>query len=498
MSRAATVFLLLLLAAPVAAQPSRYLVIPFDNVNNEARLYWLSEGSAVLLTDDLLSLGLQAITREDRLRAFESLNVPPIASLSHATVIRLGRLVGATHVVVGGFEDRGGTFQVRARTIRLDTGRMQAEIVERGPLDRLLEIYARVSRQLVPGTSAAVEQIEQGQPPLAAFEQYIKGVLAEAPATKLGYLEEALEIYPQFQRARLAEWNVYTEQGEHKRALEVTRAVPRGNPQSRRARFLGATSMISLDQYDEAFTALAELNREKPDPAVLNNLGIVQLLRKATSPRSVYYFLEATKLDPEDPDLFFNLGYAFFADGDAKSASHWLREAVRRNPTDDEAHYALGVALQAAGSDAEAAREKELARQLSSQWLDREKKHPATASTMPTELERMKTDIVESGGLRVESVIVAAEQREQRQLATFHLDRGRRMFEQERDAEAIAELRRAIYLMPYQGEAHFLLARAYQRSGRQKEAIDSLKIAIWIDPNNREARQLLETLTAKP
>lgn len=481
--------------------PSRYLVIPFDNTNQEARLYWLSEGSAVLLTDDLQALGAPAITREDRLRAFDSLNVPPVASLSHATVIRLGHLVAASHVIVGAFEQREGTLRVRARAIRLDTGRMQPEIIEQGSLAEMFAIYARIARQLVPESRVALEQMEQAHPPLAAFEQYIKGVLAEAPATRLGYLEEALELFPRFQRARLAQWEVYTEQSEHRRALEVARQVPADHPQARRAKFLAATSLLSLARFDEAFAALVELQQQKADPAVLNNLGIVQLRRKgsggsgsSSGQTAVRYFSEASRLDPDDPDLFFNLGYAYFAEGDPKAASHWLREAVRRAPADDEAHHALGVALQASGSSAEAAREKELARHLSSVWLEREKKEPGNA--MPADLERLKTDIVEPGTLRVESVIVAAEQREQEQLARFHLERGRRMFEQERDSEAIAELRRAIYLTPYQADAHLLLGRAYHRSGRTKEAIDALKIAVWIDPNNREARELLEQVTS--
>src|SRR5262245_4868592 len=72
---------------------NRYLVVPFENTTREGRLYWLSEGSAVVLTDDLAAAGTPAITREDRLRAFERLHVPPVATLSHATVIRLGQLV---------------------------------------------------------------------------------------------------------------------------------------------------------------------------------------------------------------------------------------------------------------------------------------------------------------------------------------------------------------------------------------------------------------------
>jgi tetratricopeptide (TPR) repeat protein/TolB-like protein len=493
--RRALVLCMLLVAAPAAAQQPRYLVIPFDNARSEARLYWLTEGSAVLLTDYLIALGAPAIMRVDRLRAFDSLNVPPIASLSHATVIRLGQLVAATHVVSGGFELEGQILTVRARVIRLDTGQMMPEMVERGPLQNMFDVYGRVARRLVPESRVTDEEMEKGRVPLRAFEPYIKGVLAEAPATKLGYLEDALEAYPNFQRARLAQWAVFTEQGEHQRALDAVRQVPDTHQQARRARFLETVSLIQLDRFDEAFTALAQLNKQKPDPAVFNNIGIVLLRRKATSPGSsaAFYFNEASKLDPEDADLFFNLGYAYFASGDPRAASYWLREAVRRNPADDEAHYALGVALQAQGSDAEAAREKELARQLSSTWADVEK--TAQAGNMPRDLERLKTDLVEPGALRVESVLVAAEQREQQELATFHLERGRRLFEEERDAEAIAELRRTIYLMPYQSEAHFLLGRSYHRTGRMREALDSLKIAIWIDPNNTEARALLEKLS---
>jgi len=54
---------------PVALQ----LVIPFENATGQPRVYWLSEGSAVLLTDDLIALGASAIRREDRLRAFDRL-----------------------------------------------------------------------------------------------------------------------------------------------------------------------------------------------------------------------------------------------------------------------------------------------------------------------------------------------------------------------------------------------------------------------------------------
>jgi predicted Zn-dependent protease len=479
------------------AATARQLVIPFDNATGEGRLYWLSEAAAVVLTDDLLALGAPAITRDDRLRAFERLHVPNVANLSEATIIRLGEIVGASQVVLGSFEVTGDQITVRARTIRLDVGRMSPEILERGPLNEMFGVYARVARRIVPGSGVSTAEMEQGHPPLPAFELYIKGVLAEAPATKIRFLAQAVRQAPTFQRARLALWTVYDDEGEHHDALATVRAVPADSRLFRRARFLGAVSQLKLGQYQEAFDTFSELNRAMPDPALLNDLGVVQLRRPSGAPggRATAFFTDATRLDAADSDLFFNLGYAYWLERDTQSAINWLREAVRRNAADDAAHYVLGVALQTAGSTAEASREKELARRLSSKYAEWEARQPG-ANTVPRGLERIKTDIDLPAALRLDNELIAAGQRDQRDVANFHLEAGRRLYQSERDAEAIAELRRTVYLAPYQSEAHLLLGRLYLRAGRITDAIDELKISIWSEDTNAAHIALAEAYLA--
>jgi tetratricopeptide (TPR) repeat protein len=238
--------------------------------------------------------------------------------------------------------------------------------------------------------------------------------------------------------------------------------------------------MLQLERYQEAFTTLGELNRTAPDASLLNNLGVVQLRRPPGSggARAVAFFKDATALGVSDSDLYFNLGYAYWLDRDVPSAIQALREAVRRNPADDAAHYVLGVALQASGNAAEGARERELAKQLSSEYAAWEAKQP-TPNTVPKGLERVLMDLTAPGMRRVETELVAAGQRNQQELATFHLEAGRRAYQGERDVEAIAELRRAVYLSPYDPEAHLLLGRAYLRGNRAPEAIDELKISVW-------------------
>ena len=267
--------------SPAAAPSGRYLVIPFENATRDPRVYWLTEASAVALTDDLVALGRPAITRDDRLRAFERLRIPNVPTLSHATVIRLGQIVGAAQVVVGTFELKGDTLTVRARTIRLDTGRISSDLSEVGTLTDLFGVFGHIAQRIAPESRVTTEQMEQVHPPLTSFEQYIKGLVAQAPATKESFLKEAVKLAPTFQRARIALWDVYTAEGKHREALAIVRDVAPGSRLARQARFLASRSLISLGQFSEAFDVLSELNRVTPDPALFNNLGVVQIRRAA-------------------------------------------------------------------------------------------------------------------------------------------------------------------------------------------------------------------------
>jgi hypothetical protein len=333
--------------ASTTARPA-VIVVPFNSEARDARGYWLREASAVILTDDLVSLGIGAMSRDERLAAFDSLRVPATTRLSHATVIRVGQVVGAMRVIVGSCAISGDTLTIRARSILLDNGQLSPEVVETGPLANMFDVYERAARRLAEGLPRGTQTKPIGHPPVAAFEQYIKGLLAEAPAMKLSFLREALRLSPTLVRARIAMWGVYNELGEHQNALTTIRQVPKTDALARDAAFLASVSLVQLARYQEAFDALTELNRAAVDASVLNNLGIVQLRRPAgtTGRRGASYFADAVAAEGADSDLLFNLGYAHWLDRNLPTAIQSLREAVRRRPTDDAAHYVLGAALQ--------------------------------------------------------------------------------------------------------------------------------------------------------
>src|SRR4051812_13880595 len=369
-----------LIAAPRSAvaqtAEGRTLVIPFENVTREPRIFWLGEASAVLLSDDLAALGASAITRPERQEAFERLQVPPVATLTDATVIRIGQIVGADQVVTGSLQLEGDDLVVHARRVELESGGFGSDVPDRGPLAVLYPPFERAARRIMPASSRTTAGTAREQPPVAAFENYIKGVLAETPATGINYLHAALAIQPSYDRARLALWDIYTDQGEYDHALAAVAPVAASSPLARDARFLAGLSQLELKRYDEAFATFKALADAQPDAAVLNNLGIVQLRRGATpeTGQATYFFNKAASTDPADADYQFNLGYAYWSAKDPQAAVYWLREAVRRRPTDGEAHFILAVALSATGNSAEAAREKELAFRLSSSFAQWERR----------------------------------------------------------------------------------------------------------------------------
>jgi tetratricopeptide (TPR) repeat protein len=447
---------------------------------------WSSEASAVLLADELRARGLRAIPRDERVSAFDDLHLPLTAPLSRATVIKVGRLVGASEVVMGTFTLDGDKLKIEAHTIRVDVGRLEPAVSDQAPLTDLFASFRRVASRIAPDSRAP--NYSSAYPPLNAFENYIKGLIAETPAAQVKFLESAIKLFPGYDRAELALWNVRTGLADHVSALAAAKAVSSSSPLFRRARFLAGVSLLQLKRFDEAFASfkgfideVAPADKSVDISAAWNNLGVIQIRRGATPETGTpaFFLTKAADASPGDPDVLFNLGYAYMLERNTQAATYWLRESVRRDPSDADAHFALAAALQSSGSDVEAGRERELARRLSSRYEELERRAASEKMPVPKGLERVRTDPDIPAGVGSDLAVSSSAQQDQRELVKFHLDRGQRLYERQADAEALSELRRAVYLSPYEAKAHLLIGRIHLRAGRPQEAVNALKISIW-------------------
>lgn len=484
-------------SGPQMSPAARPLVLPFTVTveaavpGGEGAAFWLGEAAAILLADELQAHGVAALSRVDRVEAFARLQLPFVASLTRATMLRVAELVGATDLVVGDVR-LGARMTVTARVIAVEAAQQRPDIIEEGPGTDMFAIFERVAARLGPANAAAGAG-HRTHLPLGAFEQYVKGLVAPTPAAQERFLEQARQRAPADDRVLLALWDLHASQGAHDKALAFARMVSRDAPLGRQARFSAALSMIELSRFTDAYDALQALHGEAPSPVLSNALGVIQLRRGSTPQTGVptYFFTRAADEAPDNPDYLFNLGYAYARSRNAEAALYWLREVVRFEPADGEAHLVMSQMLTSAGKRVEAQRELDLARQLGAGL---EPDPPALTDKVPAGLERLGGRLDLQSPVRVGAAIANPAQREKQDLAAFHVDRGRRFFEQEDDRAAINELRRAIYLRPYEDEPHLLLGRIYQRGGQLREAIEEFRIAVWCRDSSAARVRLGEAL----
>ena len=476
---------------------ARVLVMPFAIQADagsaaSAAAAWLGEAAAILVADDLEALGLQPVPRDERVGAFDRLQLPLTSPLTRATTIRVGDLLDVSEIVVGEVH-AAQSLSVRARLIRLDRGEQVADVRDQDAPGDLGPLFARMSERLARASGrplAAAPPNGTREPPLppAVLENYVKGLIAVAPATRQRFLEAAYQGAQRDGRVLTALWSVYTDQAEHAKALAAVKNVPTQSPLAQKARFLSALSLIELDRLNEAFKVLTDLEAERQSPALSSALGVVQLRRsnQAQGPAATALFQRAVQSAPQDTDYLFNLGYADALAHDAASALFWLRQAVRFDATDGDAHRVMSSVLSSTGKTVEAQRELDLATLLGSPLVA-----GARRDQVPAGLERLPAGL-EPTGLRRLVAVGNPAQRDQQAVAEFQLGEGRRLFAAQRDREAIDALRHAVYLSPYEDEPHLLLGRLYDRGGRLLEAIDEFKVAIWCR-ESVEARLALAT-----
>jgi tetratricopeptide (TPR) repeat protein len=494
----------LLRPSPADAQQvpgSRVLVMPFAAESDPqapggvAAARWLSEAASVLLSDGLAARGVGAVPRDDRVAVFDRLQLPMSFPLTRATTIRVGDLIGASEIVFGEIK-LAQKLSVRARLVRLASAQQLPDVVDEAPLTDIFQLFERVSERVAASTGRVLTTPPARLPALSleAFENYVKGLVAATPAAQQRFFETALTHAPRDPRILIALWEVYTAQGAHDRALAAANAIPATSSESRRARFAVALSLIELRRFDGAFSALNTLNGERADPSISNALGVLQLRRGAPAQgpaAPTAHFGRATDQDPSNTDYVFNLGYAYALANDSKSALFWLREVVRYDTADGDAHLVMSAVLGGAGKTVEAQREFDLARLLGT---SAEIAGTSPTPKVPPGLERVQMDLTPVDGPKANAVIANPAQRDQQETALFHLNRGRQLFNERKDREALDELRRAMYLSPYEDEPHLLAGQLHLRGGRLSEAIDEFKVAIWCRETAQARLALAEAL----
>ena len=485
----------LVLPPSQAAPEGLILVFPFENVGAPPRLDWIGEGLEELTIQRLSTAGQQVYSHAGRLNEMDLYGIPSSAKLSRATMLHIAEELDADYIVFGNFSSDGSNLTVRARILRTSPVTLFPLVTDTGPLTSLMELHTKLVWRLLSeadhGYPLSLNEFAKLQKPLtlAAFEQYIRGLLANDDEARLRALKEAARLEPDWPDPAFAIAQVYFQKNDCPAALLWFAKVPRTNALSVEAIFATGVCRLRMGQPDraqEVFIALREdlqhnLVSGADLPEILNNLGIAQARQDDLAPARTAIG-RAGDIDPDEDDYPFNLGLLALQQKDLPAAVTYFTEAVKRQPDNPEDHAFLIYALEKAGKKDElrvardAAQEEFGEKGLPSLKFD--SKHPESLA----KYERVKPEL-ETTSLRLElqgpvQSAAAASVTMPSDGAAAHLRQGRQQMRAGRLDVAEREFRAALASDPHNAAAHRELAEIYRRRGKLDDAVKEMLLSL--------------------
>jgi tetratricopeptide (TPR) repeat protein len=457
---------------PVAADT--LLVVPFGNSARTAELDWVGESFAESLTVRLAGAGHSLVPREERLAGLERLGLPPAATLTRASWLRLAEEVGADWLVLGEFRVEDATLALRAELIDVRQLTLVRLGEEQGPFDRLLPLQGRLAwqilRQLDPTFPVSLDAFLARFPRLqvSAFESYVRGLLATGREAKLQYFHQAARLEPAYGAPAFRLGELYFDEQDYASAAGWFDKVPAESSVALDAKFFLALCRFYARDYARALETLLPLGERLPVSQVWNNLGV--FASYAEQPAAADgYFARALEADPGDADIHFNLGLHRLRGGDADAAARSFAHCLTLAPGDTEALFLRAQALDQLGRSDEASRVRQ-------QAVGDNPALSASLERRQLELDRLQSSFNARLAGAQESPAAASARLKH---VAVHVQRGQDLLARGEVEPARREFSEALLLDPDSQPAHFFLAETYRRQGRLAEAISELKASLW-------------------
>lgn len=389
----ALIFLLLFTSAVSSAET--FLILPFFNLSKTANLDWVGESLSERIREALVNEGALVINRDDRQEAYRRLSIRQNSQLAKGTIIAVGQSLDAEQLIYGSFElipptgnpPKGrGTLRITAQILDLKKMVRGPEYVEVGALEDLARLQTHLAWQtlqfVLPKTAPSEQEFRKRQPVIRidALENYVRGLLANAPEQKIRLFTQATRLEPKYSQADFQLGRLQWEKKNYRAAADSLAKLAPGDDNYREATFLLGLCRYYLGDFQGAQDSFQTVAQSVPLNEVLNNLGAAQSRRNL--PDALGNFRKALEGDSADPDYQFNVGYALFKQGNLQAAAERFRAVLDRDPEDAAAITMLGRCL---------------------------KKTPPRAAELRSEgLERLKDNYEESAYWQLKAVLERA------------------------------------------------------------------------------------------
>ncbi|PYS72525.1 MAG: hypothetical protein DMF73_08130 [Acidobacteria bacterium] len=415
------------------------------------------------------------------------------------------------------------TIMGQAKVIRVNEGRLAGDIFDGAWAPRqydfadnikeLQKIHGELAYQILFQRDKALSFSrnnliqEATKVPPQAFEAYMKGSMtAEREPTRAIYFKNALKLYGKdnggavYPEAAFELGRFHFNQSQWKEAIEYFIMLQKKEPHYNEAQFYAGLAYWKTGEIQHALATLVPLADEKVMPlvGVYNNAGAVSIeaARNEKKPeertrllvQGITLLSRAADSSPDDTTVLFNLAYALFLNEKYADAATKLEKVIAVDQRDGQAYFLLAKVQQRANqNDAATAADNQARRYLLSyaKWETEWQKSQSVAN-----LNLRSRDVLNQVDIsdlsRVKAIEAANANSAQEALSKI-----RDLYQQGRDDEALAEIRKLLNMEPTTAEAFLLSGRINQRRGDQEAAIAALKTAIFWDSRLIDAHILL-------
>jgi eukaryotic-like serine/threonine-protein kinase len=369
--------------AAAVAGPS-VAVMSFTNITRHPEDDWLGTGIAETVTGGLASIvGLEVVSRARVIEVLRKLGGEAQSEENLAT--RLGRELGVTLVVSGGYQRQEDVVRVTARVSELETGSVVQNVKLDGRITEIFDLQDRILGELSAGLLPRLRMTESAPQAhdlhetssVEAYEAFAKGLInlrAESPDAldrAILFFERAVTLDPSYASAHVQRGLAYELKADYlsmpelyERALgSLDRALILAPSAAEAHRARGAV-LLSLGREDEAIASVERALALDPAAAPgYQTLGRIYFIGCADFARAAELYEKALALNPQAGWSALQLAHcaALMGDSSRAEAAAWravvLQEQFlsgREGQLIVGAYMRLGQALSLQGRHAEA------------------------------------------------------------------------------------------------------------------------------------------------
>ena len=324
-------------------------VVSFSNITREPADNWIGSGIAETVTADLKNInGASVIGRERIFEALKSHGSGDLMEADSKVAIEIGRRLGATWIIGGGYQRVGEMIRITARVLEVATGTVVNTVKIDGKISEIFSLQDRIVNELIKSLNLESTPPEEGGTQrretvsLEAYEDFSQGVLNLRTASRESierariHFETAIKRDPNYASAwggLGATYNIkagfLNQKDLATKAIEFEKKALELNPRLAEAhQWLGSAYLLigKPDQAIEAIKKAVELEPANAGPHAA--LARAYWVGKGMVAEGIIELERATKSNPEAGYAHLQLCFLYNILGDYDRAEAAALKAV--------------------------------------------------------------------------------------------------------------------------------------------------------------------------